>query len=323
MDLPDLYYSIESHPVSALSSAKKLSQAAGVEAKIVKEFLAGQHAYTKHRPAVRHAVRRSRMLSSGLGRDYQADLVDMQKHSRINRGMRFILTVIDIFSKKAFARALKRKMGANVRDALQSIWEEGGPSQPTQSNARITMATDMGKEFLNAPVQKWFSERGIHHFTLQGDHKAAVVERFQRTLKERLHRLMTARKSYKYLDLLPVIIKAYNGTPHGTTGVRPDDVSLANELQLLLRQYEGVKRKQIRRITSDNLLRVGDSVKISKSAHPFGKGFLGYCQDAVFTVDRVISGVPNKSYVLRDAGGEKIQGAFYREQVQKVAAAAK
>jgi len=233
-----------------------------------------------------------------------------------------VLTVIDIFSKRAFARPLLRKTGEEVRRALDSIWRQDRPSPPTAASARITMGTDAGKEFLNAPVQRWFRERGIHHFTLQGDHKAAIIERFQRTLRERLHRAMTASgETYKYLRLLPKVISAYNDTPHSSIlQVKPNDVNRSNELQLLSNQYRNLtSRRSVTRGPRDDL-NEGDTVKISKSKQLYDKGYRGYWSDEPFIIASVHQGVPNKAYVLKDADGETVQGAFYREQLQPVSA---
>jgi hypothetical protein len=169
-------------------------------------------------------------------------------------------------------------------------------------------------------VQEWFKQNRIHHFTLQGDHKAAVVERFQRTLKERLFRLMTSRQSdrgkrYKYIDQLSVIVNNYNHSRHRTIGCRPVDVNKSNEKKLYKRQFEVTDKQRTKQYET---VEEGDTVLISKGLNIYEKGYTGYWREEPFTVDHIKDGVPNRIYILRDSDGQLIQGGFYREQLLKV-----
>ena len=78
-----------------------------------------------------------------------------------------------------------------------------------------------------------------------------------------------------------------------------------------------MKGKNISRKPRDDL-EIGDTVKISKSQQPFEKSFRGYWRNELFNISKIIQGVPNKAYVIKDQSGEPIQGAFYREQLLKV-----
>jgi hypothetical protein len=185
------------------------------------------------------------------------------------------------------------------------------------------MGTDKGKEFLNSTIQHWFHNNAIEHFTLQGDHKAAIVERFQRTLKDRLQRMMSSRphsERYIYVDRLPTIVSAYNRSAHSSLGgLRPVDIDKSNEQHIWQRQYWKLSHKRYTRRPRDDLS-VGDIVLASISKQPFQKGYLRYWHDERFRVAEIRQGVPNKAYVLvglRD--GIPIEGIFYREQLQKVA----
>jgi hypothetical protein len=333
--LSEIYYDLNKHPNAALSSVKKLQNAASeklysnVPIEIVREFLSGQQPYTRHRPSVKVAVRRNRMLAGGIGTAFQADLADVQSlaNKRGNRGVNFLLCVIDIFTKVAWVRPLKHKTAIEVRNALELIWTDRNlpPQTPTKDGARITMATDKGKEFLNAPVQKWFREHNIHHYTLTGDHKAAVVERFQRTLKDRLHRVMSARQErYKYVDMLPTVVSAYNNSVHSAlSGLRPVDIGKENENKIWQLQYKTLKQNRYTRRPRDDL-KVGDIVLASIAKQPFQKGYRQYWHDERFRVAEIRQGVPNKVYrLVSSIDGVSIDGVFYREQLQQVKAIVK
>jgi hypothetical protein len=84
----------------------------------VKPWLATQDAYTLHKP-VRRIFPRRKTFAKGIDDLFQADLADMQNLSRYNDGYRFILTCVDVFSKRAFAIPLKDKRGPSVAEAFE------------------------------------------------------------------------------------------------------------------------------------------------------------------------------------------------------------
>lgn len=77
-----------------------------------------------HKPARRNYPRR-KVSVRGLDETWQADLVEMIPYARDNKGHRYMLTVIDIFSKYAWVVPVKRKTGEDVTNAMKSIFKEG------------------------------------------------------------------------------------------------------------------------------------------------------------------------------------------------------
>ena len=112
----------------------------------VKDYLTSEPAYTLHKPA-RRKYKRNKVTSPGIDYLWQLDLVDLQKFSKLNKGFKYLLTCIDVFSKHAWVRPLKTKEGNSVLNAFKEILKEGRVPQKIQ--------TDEGKEFLN----KMFLER--------------------------------------------------------------------------------------------------------------------------------------------------------------------
>ena len=145
----------------------------------VRDFLGKQQAYTLHRPARRHFPR-NRTYVGKIDQQWQADLADMVGLQRDNDRQRYILTVIDVFSKFAWATAVPNKDGATVTEAFRTVLERASPRKPER------LHTDKGKEFFNKDFAALMKQRGINHFATDSDQKAAVVERFNRTLKTRL-----------------------------------------------------------------------------------------------------------------------------------------
>ena len=102
--------------------------------------------------------------------------------------------MVDGLSKYAWVQPLKNKTGSALVQAFDTILKQGRHPDRLQ--------TDRGKEFYNKPFQSWLKEKDIHHFSTQGDAKAALVERFNRTFKERLYRYFTTANTLKFEDVL-------------------------------------------------------------------------------------------------------------------------
>ena len=242
----------------------------------------------------------------------------MIRFETLNDGYRYLLTVIDIFSRYAWAKPIKTKTGAEVTLAFIQVMEE---------NARKPkkLQTDNGREFENVPFQRMLTDHNIRFFTISSAYKAAVVERFNRTLKGKMWKFFTHTGSYRWLDVLPRILKSYNASKHRSIGMPPSQVHYQNEMQLWERQ----QRKGPQRVTQkDNhpVLHVGDTVRISHVKQVFDKGNLPGWTDQTYTISRVIRTPKIRAefsgplqYTIRDFNGEDVKGAFYGFELQKVA----
>ena len=111
----------------ALGGANRLIAATrkeGVRPKIAKRFLELSLACTLHKAATRR-LGRGRVFVNGKDKQWQADLVDMQQEAKQNSGYRFLLTVIDVLSKDAWAVPIKNKTGESLIQAFDTIFEGG------------------------------------------------------------------------------------------------------------------------------------------------------------------------------------------------------
>ncbi len=143
----------------------------------------------------------------------------MTAYSKENDNNKYLLTCIDVFSKYAWARALKNKSRLEVTKAFKSILEEGRVPKKLQ--------TDKGMEFFNKHFQDFMKEHDIHHFATATDLKASVVERFNRSLKSQMWRFLTATNSQRYIDVLQDIMQGYNSSYHRSIKMRPVNTSLS------------------------------------------------------------------------------------------------
>ena len=155
--------------------AKK--QISGIKREEVKAFLQTQYAYTQHKPAVKKFKRR-KVISVNINDVYHMDLIDMQKFSEDNDGYKYIMTVIDCFSRYAMAIPMKSKRPEEVIAGLSKAFKEYG--------IPLKVFSDNGTEFLARPVKAFLKELSIQQWNSKNPGKVVQVERFNRTLKERL-----------------------------------------------------------------------------------------------------------------------------------------
>jgi len=233
--------------------------------------------------------------------NWQADLVDMSAYAKVNQGYRFILTVIDNFSKFAWARPLKTKNGVDVTKAMRSILEQG--RQPR------LLYVDQGKEFYNAHFKRLMDEYNIRLYSTLCNLHASICERFNRTLKTRMWKEFSFRGTYKWIDILPQLVLSYKTTKHRTIGMKPADVTVANAnpLQRVYRERQPPLRKNPK-------FKVGDKVRVSKVKHVFQKGYTPSFTTEIFTVSAVKPTIP-VTYRLKDYQDKPIQKGFYQEEL--------
>ena len=113
---------------------------------------------------------------------------------------------------------MKSKSAKDMVEGFKQLFREAAPRKPKK------LQTDKGKEFLNKDVQGLLKKEGIDHFTSNSDKKAAVVERFNRTIKSRIWTYFTAHQSRRYIDVLPKLLGSYNNTYHRSIGRAPNQV---------------------------------------------------------------------------------------------------
>ena len=173
-----------------------------------------------HKPIIRKFKKR-KVYSAFKDNIWSADLADMQLLSKYNKGIRFLLCVIDIFSKYAWVVPLKDKKAISIVKAFQSILK--------QSNRKPNKIwVDKGSEFYNAYLKKWLRDKDIVMHSTHNEGKSVVAERFIKTLKSKIYKYMTLISKNVYIDKLDDIVDEYNHTYHTTIKMKPIDVKHNN-----------------------------------------------------------------------------------------------
>ena len=224
----------------SLGGVKRFAQLQKVPLAQARKALESSIAYTLHKPRRRNFPT-APVVVFGIDEQWAIDLIEVQSLAKYNKGARYILMVVDVFSKYTWVRTLKKKTGDEVVKAFTSIFREGRQPQRLQ--------TDDGKEFYNSKVQTYLSKEKVHHFSTKGDTKASVVER--------LYRYFTTKNTLKYGEALQAVVRDYNRTPHSSIGMVPDGVTIANSAQVWDRLY-GKRLKRTQRV---HLKVVSDSTR--------------------------------------------------------------
>ena len=306
-----LYYDVKSD--TAYSSKEKVYRAAKIQLpsitrRDVNSWFLKQMTYTLHKPA-RYNFKRNQTVVMSIDEQWQADLCDMTSRAKDNDGFTFLLTIIDCFSKFAWVEPLLNKSGEEILKALKHVLKRSG-------RVPRRLQTDKGTEFINAQVQSFLKGRKIEFFTTNSEMKAAIVERFNRTLKTKMWKYFTARNTNRYIDVLQSLVEGYNKSRHRSIGMRPVDVRESDSIAIRQRLYGSALRQ--RRTNAKNYkYGIGDVVRVSKARRTFRKGYLPNWSEEWFIVyDRRNAKEP--LYYLRDYEGEDLKGAFYEQEIQAV-----
>ena len=159
------------------------------------------------------------------------DLADMQGIARQNGGMRYLHTVIDVFSEFAWAVSVHSKDAKTITSAFDQVLMAAHPRHPRR------LQTEKRKEFFNSDLVALMKRNGIQHFASESEQKAAVVEQFNRSIKTKIWTYLSDRGTVRWVDVIQNLVKAYNHSHHRSIGMAPADVQKKDEDRLWVRLY--------------------------------------------------------------------------------------
>ena len=223
----------------------------------------------------------------------------MQLISKFNKGFRFLLCVIDIYSKYAWVVPLKDKKGVSIVNAFQSILNKSN-RKPNK------IWVDKGSEFYTRSIKSWLEKNDIEMYSTHNEGKSVVAERFIRTIKNKIYKHMTSISKNLYIDKLDDIVNEYNNTKHRTTKMKPIDVKDNTYIDF---------GKEVN--DSDPKFKVGDPVRKSKHKNNFAKGYTPNWSEEIFVIKKIKNTVP-WAYVIDDLNDEELTRTFYEIELQKI-----
>src|SRR5437868_7692126 len=260
--------------------------------KDVSNWLRDQLTYSLHRQ-IRSNFRRNRILVQRKNEQFEADLVDMQMFSRQNNGFKYIITIIDCFSKFMYAYPIKNKTSAEIIKCFKDLFKNVVPQK---------LRTDRGLEFDNVKVKKFLKDNNVEYFTSNDSKiKCAIVERANRTLKSKMFRYFTARGTRKYIDILEDLVRSYNHTYHRTIKMRPVDVSDENREEVFENIYKVGNYREFfeqEKFKRNNNIKPGDNVRVKYDLNKsMEKSYYPLWSDTVYKVDQIVDR-PKQNYKL-------------------------
>ena len=130
-----------------------------------------------------HKFKRRRFIQYGLDDTFATDLAQLDQYANENKGFKYILVVIDCFSKYLWTQPIKSKSAKDVTTAMEGILKQ---------SKRIPkkLVSDHGREYYNANFGNLMKKHGIHHYSTFSNLKASIAERVIRTLRKSYSRCL-------------------------------------------------------------------------------------------------------------------------------------
>ncbi|XP_025155723.1 uncharacterized protein LOC112588809 [Harpegnathos saltator] len=314
-DLAKFYYDPAYY--AGYSTIKNLSRAAGpgsTREEIIR-WLQAQDAYILHRPA-RYKFPRLHYNVTNIDDLWEADLIELANLRNYNEGYCYLLTIIDVLSKFVWVEPIRSKTSDSVTEAFRRVLSRSRGRVP------VWLQSDKGKEFIGQTFQKFLKEKNISFRTVRNpDVKTAVIERFNRTLKERLWRYFTHKNTHRYIDVLQSIVHAYNHTRHSTIKMEPASVTLENARiarEHMQQRYHHLDKLDRRNHRREAKYKAGTLVRVSRAKGVFEKGYEANWTEEIFRIHRILEWRNPCMYELSDLSGEVIDGIFYEQELTGV-----
>ena len=281
--------------------AKKVDP--NITLKNVKDWLKRQHTYTLHRPA-RRRWKRNRIYVSYIDEQWEIDLIDLQIYSVQNDGYKYLLMIIDVFSKYLFAFPTKTKTALEILNIFKNLFKNRKPTK---------IRSDRGGEFDNRIFRDFCKRNNVIYFTTENkDIKCSVVERVNRTFKDIMFRYFTQNATRKYVDVLPKLLNNYNNRPHSSIKMAPSEVDIEDEPTVYFNLY-GKDNKH----PMQPKLKSGDDVRLRYELSPFDKSYYPLWTDRVYKISKAFEKFNKPLYTLHD-GEQELKRRFYPEELQQV-----
>ena len=244
----------------------------------------------------------------------QVDLLEFgERSARKNDGVRYVCSVIDCFTRRAWLLPVRRKTPRIVAEAFEE-WLD----LPEVRGASIKIVvSDKGKEFTTREFKALLGSRGIEHRTPRTENHAFFVERFQRTLRTLIYRYMQSRGTERYIDALPKILDTYNNKFHRSIGCTPVEAEKRENrkkvLELVLFNYA----RNIYTRPGRSRFQRGERVRISVGKKLFKKGARETFSREGYIIQEVDRTKPVYMYsVTRESDGAEVPGRFYERELQ-------
>ena len=301
-------YNNPSHPLAFSGISNIYNYFNGVlSVKDIENFLASNEGYTIHREYKN--LKRNPSFARFKRYQFQIDLVDIRHLKEYNDGVSYLFNAIDSFSRYAFSRGIKNKSADSTLSAFKSILSEA-KTKP------LTLISDRGSEITNKKFLSFCKENDIkviHNYTSV---HAAFVERFNRTLQKLVYTYMTENETFRFIDVLQLLVKSYNNKMHRMIQMTPSDAEKKENsllVQDILQKYYNTFTKRKPKFYK------GQLVRIAKQKGKFSRGYKDQSNAEIFRIKSIKTSLPIPLYNLEEYDkSEIILGGFYAHEITPV-----
>ena len=186
---------------------------------------------------------------------WSLDILDLKDYGpENNRGYRYVLVTIDNFSKFGWTIPLKNKNAQTIKDSFENILI-------TSKRKPGLIETDRGKEFYNNIFQDFLNKNNIKLYSRNSSYGAVFAERFNRTIRDLLKKIVFEQGDAKWIDILPTITEQYNNRRHTSTKLSPKDASLRKNEGYVYKNLLDKRKKVNPKFQINDLVRTADLKK--------------------------------------------------------------
>lgn len=261
-----------------------------------------------HAP-VRKNFPKRKIITLGIDDLWAADLIIMSNYEKENDGYKYMLNVIDTFSKYVWSKPLKKKDGKNVSKSFEEIIKDALKIDHKSPNL---LHTDKGLEFKNKEFFAIMKKYKIKLYHTENEEKSSIIERYNRTQNEKMKVQFEINKNFRWIDILPNIVKEYNNSVHSTINMKPKDVSKEKERELLETVFKYVPPP----IVKKSKFKINDRVRIVNKKETFSSKYKNNWSKEIFVISKINNTLP-VTYSIRDLNDEEIIGNFYDFELKR------
>jgi len=303
-----LNYKTPGHPI-AYSNAKNIYRFYNgeVSLKRIKEILKTIESYSIHKEF--HKGPQNISFARFKRYQFQIDLCFLIDYAEWNDEVKYLLTVIDCFTRFAFIRTLKSKDSRSVLNEFKSIIND-------LDKKPMTIVCDKGSEFVNKSFKDYCKNEDMKLILPKSNLHASYVERFNRTIQNLIFRFMTENSTNRYIDHLDRILLTYNSRFHRMIGMSPFEAENNPQAELIINNLISKRDVDMKKV--DPILKIGDFVRISKQKDKFSRGYQPQSQIEIFRINSISTNKKIPLYYLVDENNENIEGGFYSYELTPV-----
>ena len=239
---------------------------------------------------------------------FQADVGFIDKeYAEASGGYKYIFAVIDCFTKYSWVYPLKANTANSAIECFKDVLSRCG-QKPEMLN------TDRGSEFKNKAFAKYMKDEKIHHYFSYSDRKCPIVERFMKTIQQKIYKICAQKRTLNWITALDQALKIYLTGYHSTIKMSPREAEKEERQTELVETYAKTYAKADEKPQKAKF-KVGDTVRIYYKRHAFHRAYDENFTREYFTITEVLDNLPVIRYKLKDYSGEPIVGSFFQNEL--------